>query len=174
MSAVKTDTIGSNKVASFHYRLLDNDNQEVLDESKEPLEFVVGKENILPGLEKELMGLSVGDEKDILVSANDAYGEYDESATEEVPADQFSDMELKEGMTIYAHDENKQAKPVAVKSFDDKVVVIDHNHPLAGKSLKFFVSIAGIREASASELESGFPDKPESASGCCGGGCGCG
>lgn len=166
-------SVENNKVASFHYRLVDNANQEVLDESREPLEFVVGKENIVPGLEKELLGLSTGDEKDVIVSPEGGYGEYDDSKVEEVPKDQFAQLDLKEGMTVYAHDENKQTRPVIVKSFNDKIVMIDHNHPLAGKTLKFFITIAGIREATAEELESGFPAKPEASSGCCGGGCGC-
>jgi len=167
--AADISAIEKDRIASFHYKLADNKTDEILDESREPMEFLAGRDNIIPGLEKELIGMNAGDTKDIVVEPKEAYGEYDESATEKVPIDQFSGLELKEGMTIYAHDDAQQTRPVIVKSFDDKEVTIDYNHPLAGKTLKFSVVIAGIREASAGELESGFPQRPESG-GCCGGG----
>ena len=177
MSATKTldkQVIENDKVVSIHYRLFDNANNELLDESHDPLEFLAGKQNIIDGLEKDILGLSIGEEKNVIVAAKDAYGEYDESALKEIPMDQFSGIDLKEGMTIYAHDENNQSRPVMIKSFNDRNATVDYNHPLAGKELMFFVTVASIRDAKASELEAGRPEQPESSGGCCGGGCGCG
>jgi FKBP-type peptidyl-prolyl cis-trans isomerase SlyD len=168
-----SNIIENNKVASIHYRLLDNDTQEVLDESHQPLEFLVGKENIIPGLEKELLGLKEGQEKDVLVAPENGYGVYDDENLQEVPKEQFSELDLKEGMTIYAHDEEGQTRPVIIKSFDNEKVIVDYNHPLSGKNLMFYVSVVGVREASSDELASGFPVSPDSG-GCCGSGGGCG
>ena len=174
MSIIKESvSIEPNKVASIHYRLFEEGSEELLDESSEPLEFLVGKKNIIKGLEEQLVGLNIGDEKEIIVIPEDAYGLYNEDSLEEVPMEQFAGIELKEGMTIYAHGENNSPVPVTIKSFNEEQAIVDYNHPLAGKTLKFFVSVAGVRDATASELLEGFPEQPKG--GCCsGGGCGCG
>lgn len=165
--------VAVNKIVSLDYLLFDKNSDELLDKSdgENLLEFLVGKKNIIPGLESELMGLAQGDDKTVIVEAKDAYGEYDNEALEEISLEQFAGIDLKEGMTLYAKDEAGRSIPAIVDSVGDKNVIMDYNHPLAGKTLKFEVNIADIRDASEEELAMGNP-APKSSGGCCGGGCG--
>ncbi|MFK5880749.1 MAG: peptidylprolyl isomerase [Sulfurospirillum sp.] len=162
--------IDENQVVSIQYELRDVDNGEILDSNIEaaPLSFIVGKGQIIPGLEDEIKKLSLNDSEEVRVSAKDAYGEYDEKAVQTLPKEQFAGLELKEGMTLYGQGEDGGTVQVTVKSFDDENVNVDFNHPLAGKDLLFALSVVEVRDATAQELIQGYVGAPE------GGGCGCG
>jgi FKBP-type peptidyl-prolyl cis-trans isomerase SlyD len=140
-----------------------------------PLSFIVGKGQIIPGLENEIKNLSQGDNAEIKVAAKDGYGEYDENAVQSLPKEQFAGLELKEGMTLYGQGEDGGTVQVVVKSFNDEEVVVDFNHPLAGKDLLFSINVTEVRDATSDELINGFVAAP--AAGSCGcetsGGCGC-
>ncbi len=162
--------INENQVVSIQYELRDADNAEILDSNIDaaPLSFIVGKGQIIPGLEDAIKELSLNDQKEVKVSAKDAYGEYDEKAIQTLPKEQFAGLELKEGMTLYGQGEDGGTVQVTVKSFDDENVNVDFNHPLAGKDLLFALSVVEVRDATAQELIQGFVGAPEA------GGCGCG
>ena len=115
----------------------------------------------------------VGDKGDMLIAAADAYGEYSEDAIQVLPIEQFEGVELKDGLTLYGQGENGETVQVTVKSFDEKEVNIDFNHPLAGKDLMFSVTVLSSREATADELETGIVGGHTGSGGSCGSGCGC-
>ncbi|MEY4504205.1 MAG: FKBP-type peptidyl-prolyl cis-trans isomerase SlyD [Pseudomonadota bacterium] len=168
--------IQNNCVAAFTYLLKDADSGEILDESGgRPLEFIVGKGNIIPGLESQMIGMQIGDQAILKVAPQDAYGVYDESGVQELPAEQFMGLELSENMPLYGQAEDGSTVQVVVKSFNSEIVTIDHNHPLAGKTLSFEVEIANVREATPEEILSGSIacDNSQGGDGHCGS-CGCG
>lgn len=121
-------------------------------EGGEPLEFLYGVGMMIPGLETGLKGLKVGEKKSILVAAADAYGDRDETAIQEVPRDQFpDDMDLEVGMPLSAQTEQGMMY-ATVTEIREKVVVMDFNHPLAGKDLTFDIEVLKIRRATKEEL----------------------
>lgn len=167
-----------NMVIAFAYELRDNETNEVIDSSAEgqPLQFIVGQGQIIPGLESELLLMNIGDSKTVVVPAAQGYGEYQEDALKAYPAEQFAGIELAVGMPLYGQAEDGSTVQVTVKSFNDAEVTVDYNHPLAGKDLQFAVTIESAREATAEELEHGHihcADHDHAHGGCGNGGCGC-
>jgi FKBP-type peptidyl-prolyl cis-trans isomerase SlyD len=166
-----------NSVVSLSYEVKEAGQNEVIDSNRDaaPLEFITGKQQIIIGLENALVGMKKGESGDILVKAQEAYGESNPEAVETLPMDQFNGIELKEGMILYGQGEGGQTVQVTVKSFDDTNVTVDFNHPLAGKDLMFSVNILDCRDATADEAMTG--EIAGSNDGCCGshgGGSGCG
>jgi len=164
-----------NSVVGIEYEVKEAGTNDVLDSNKDtnqPLEFITGKGHIIPGLEKALEGMVVGDKGDMLITAADAYGEYSAEAIKVLPIEQFEGVELKEGLTLYGQGDEGQTVQVTVKSFDEKEVNVDFNHPLAGKDLMFSVSVLKVREATADEATSGQIAGGHSHGNgeCCGGG----
>jgi len=161
-------------VVGMQYEVKEAGTDVVADSNlgQKPLEFITGKEQIIPGLENSLVGMSEGDSADILVKAADAYGERKEEAVQTLPIDQFAGVDLVEGMTLYGQDDNGQSTQVVVKSFDDKEATIDFNHPLAGKDLMFSVTVASVRQTTLDEMTTGVVGGA-SQGGSCGTGCGC-
>jgi FKBP-type peptidyl-prolyl cis-trans isomerase SlyD len=131
-----------------------NSKGEVVDSNKgqAPLEFIGGKGQIIPGLEKEIEKMEVGEEKTIKVPSSEAYGEYREEMVETLPRDQFQGIELEKGMTLYGQTPEGQTIAVTVKDFNDKEVTIDYNHPLAGEDLTFDIKLVTKREATPEEV----------------------
>jgi FKBP-type peptidyl-prolyl cis-trans isomerase SlyD len=144
-------------VVSLAYTLrLDDD--EIVDssESDDPIEFVQGLGQIVPGLEQALVGLAVGDELDVVVSPADGYGEVDPDANEELPLDAFpADIDLEPGMELQVSDEAGEVYDAYVAEVRENSVVLDFNHPLAGETLNFHVKVVGVREAAPEELAHG-------------------
>ena len=163
-----------NSVVGIEYEVKEKGTTEVVDSNKgaQPLEFVMGKGQIIPGLEKALVSMNEGESGDILVEAADAYGDVNPEAMQTLPREQFEGVDLTEGMTLYGQGEDGQTVQVTVKSFDDKEVNVDFNHPLAGKDLMFSVTVLSAREATADEIESGVVGG-KAEGGSCGTGCGC-
>lgn len=145
-------------VVSIDYTLRLDDG-EVVDSSdgREPLEFLQGRGQIITGLEQELYGMGIGDEKEVTVSPDEGYGEYDEERVQSVPRETFpDDMELEEGLSVRMRDANSgQVFDAFVEKLRDENVVLDFNHPLAGETLFFDVKIAGLRQPSNEELAQG-------------------
>jgi FKBP-type peptidyl-prolyl cis-trans isomerase SlyD len=155
--------IASNKVATLHYTLKD-DKGALIESSvgNEPLTYIHGIGNLIPGLEDKLEGKTVGDKLSVVVKAEDAYGERDEELIEEVERAEFDDgEELEVGKEFQYDDEDGNVFHVRVVKIDDKMVTIDGNHPLAGQTLAFEVEVLGVREATAEELEHGHVHGPE-------------
>ena len=164
-----------NCVVAIEYEVKEAGTTEIVDSNKgaDPLEFIMGIGQIIPGLEKALVGMDKGESGDILVSAADAYGEIQPDAMQEVPKDQFEGIELEEGMMLYGQGEQGQTVQVVVKSFNDESVTIDYNHPLAGKDLMFSVVVLDARDATAEEVATGQIGGDD-AGHCGSGNCGCG
>jgi FKBP-type peptidyl-prolyl cis-trans isomerase SlyD len=169
--------IETNQVVSIEYEVQADGKVVDSNVGGQPLVFMFGKGQIIPGLEAGLKEMNAGDKGDVLVKAAEAYGEYNPEATQDVPKEQFAGIDLQEGMTLYGQGEDGGTVQVVVKEIKDDSVVVDFNHPMAGKDLMFSVTINNVRDASAEEIESGVPSENKvDDSGCCGGGgssCGC-
>ena len=150
-------TIKENSAVSFHYTLTDDDGQQ-LDSSagKEPLAYLHGAGNIIPGLENALTGKAVGDSMSVAVSAAEGYGEVQKELIQDVPRTSFQGVdEIEVGMQFEAQTGQGGTVPVTVTAVSDETVTVDGNHPLAGKNLNFDVSIEAVRDATEEELEHG-------------------
>jgi len=150
------DTVQDGLVVSMEYKLTVEG--EVLDSSENagPLQFLVGHGNIIPGLEREMLGMKIGDSKDVFVQPVDGYGEFDEKAFMDVPRTDFpKDMELEEGLELHVSDEDGAHKAAFISTFDDEIVKRDFKHPLAGAELQFYVKVVALREPTTEELDHG-------------------
>ncbi|MEA3372590.1 MAG: peptidylprolyl isomerase [Campylobacterota bacterium] len=169
--------IEANQIVSLEYEVRDGDTVVDSNVGGTPLVFMFGKGQIIPGLESGIANMAIGEKGDVLVKSADAYGEYNEEAQQEVPKDQFAGIELNVGMTLYGQGEDGGTVQVIVKDIGEESVVVDFNHPLAGKDLMFTVTVNGVRDASAEEAMTGVPAENQADdSECCGtgGGSGCG
>jgi len=166
-----------NCVVGIEYEVKEAGTTEIVDSNKgtgQPLEFVMGKGQVIPGLEKALCGMTKDESGDLLIPAADAYGDYNQEALQTLPIEQFEGVELKDGLTLFGQGEDGQTVQVTVKSFTETEVNIDFNHPLAGKDLMFSVTVLSAREATADEISSGVVGGHQHAEeGSCGTGCGC-
>ena len=167
--------IEANQIVSLEYEVKDGDKVVDSNVGGTPLVFMFGKGQIIPGLENGIKDMSIGEKGDILVKAADAYGEFNEDAKQEVPKDQFEGIDLEVGMTLYGQGEDGGTVQVVVKEIGEENIIIDFNHPLAGKDLMFSVTLNNIREASAEEAMTGIPAENAQADSCCstGSSCGC-
>ncbi len=153
------DVVQDGTVVSLAYTLR-LANGEVIDysETDDPLEYLHGAENIIPGLERELTGLHVGDSKDVEVEPADGYGTYDPTDVEVVERTMLpKNMQLKLGMVLAITDDEGNLSEAVVREMSAKDVTLDFNHPLAGQKLFFSVQVIGVREASEEELAHGHP-----------------
>ena len=151
--------IKENMTVELHYTLT-NEDGEVIDSSRdeEPLAYLHGHQNIVPGLEKALMGRVVGDSLKVRVEAVDGYGEKATSGPgpQQVPVSSFpEDFPFEPGMQFIAQDDAGNHVPVWIKEVDKENVTIDFDHPLAGQVLNFDVEVLRIREATEEELAHG-------------------
>ena len=149
--------IGDNAVVSVHYTLKD-DEGEVLDSSEgaEPLNYLHGAGNIIPGLEKALVGKAAGAKQQVVVAPEEGYGEYQAELLQQVPVAAFEGVEqIEPGMAFEAEDAEGNVRRVVVRGVEDDVVVIDANHPLAGVELHFDVEVVAVRDASEEEIAHG-------------------
>ena len=155
-------TITQNKVVSIHYDVVDADSQESIDSSsgREPMVYLHGARNIIPGLEQALEGKAEGDAFDITVPAADAYGEHSEDRVQKVPREAFAEIgEVHPGLKVTAQTEMGPIE-LLVTEVGDEEVTVDANHPLAGKNLKFSVRVETVRDASEEEISNGHVHGP--------------
>ncbi|MFD2190495.1 FKBP-type peptidyl-prolyl cis-trans isomerase [Pistricoccus aurantiacus] len=148
--------IAQNSVVAFHYTLT-NDAGEVLDssEGREPLAYLHGAGNIVPGLEKELAGRESGEKLQVTVTPEEGYGENQPGLIQEVPIESFQGVDdVQPGMQFQAQTQGGPLM-VTVTQVEGDTVTVDGNHPLAGQTLNFDVEITEVREASQEELEHG-------------------
>ena len=149
--------ISQHTVASIDYKLTDGDGQ-VLDssEGREPLTYLHGAGNLIPGLESALEGSAPGEEVAVTVDPSEGYGERDENLIQQVPKSAFEGVEqIEPGMRFQATDESGNGRVVTVTGVQEEEVTVDANHPLAGVPLNFAVNVVEVREASQDEVEHG-------------------
>jgi FKBP-type peptidyl-prolyl cis-trans isomerase SlyD len=144
--------ISENAAVLFHYTLTDEDgNQLDSSKGKEPLAYLHGHKNIIPGLEKAMEGKQAGDVMVVNVAPADGYGEIQEQKIQEVPRKTFQAEDITVGMRFVAQTPDGPLT-VFVTAVTDETVTVDANHPLAGKKLTFDVRIETVREATEEEL----------------------
>jgi FKBP-type peptidyl-prolyl cis-trans isomerase SlyD len=153
---LKPNVIADDVVVTLDYTLTVNG--EVVDSTAgiDPISFLQGYENIIPGLERELYGMKIGDKKKVFVPAKDAYGEIDPEAVVDVPrSDIPKDIPLKTGVEIQVSNEDGELLDAVIVSISKDTIRLDFNHPLAGKDLNFEVEVVDLRVAEAEEIEHG-------------------
>jgi FKBP-type peptidyl-prolyl cis-trans isomerase SlyD len=135
-------------VVSLQYTLTGEDGKAIeTNKGKEPLKYVQGQHQIVPGLEREIAGMKVGGEKHVKVKPEDGYGPVNPNAFQEVPKEKVPPEGLKVGAVLAARGPQGQVVPVRIHQIKDKTVVVDLNHPMAGKTLVFDVKVLDIQSA---------------------------
>ncbi|HEY9745973.1 MAG TPA: peptidylprolyl isomerase [Oculatellaceae cyanobacterium] len=154
-----TEMITSGKVVSMNYILTDAAGK-VLDSSEgEPLEYLQGYNNIIPGLERALEGLKPGDKKQVVVQPQDGYGERNADLQFTLPLAQFGGQVPQPGMMVQIQSD-QGVMMATIVHLQGEHVLMDANHPLAGQTLHFDVEIVGVRGASEEEILHGHPHGP--------------
>ena len=156
-------TIADKQVVSIHYTLTDDDG-EIIDSSSgdNPLTYLHGAQNIIPGLEAALVGKNVGDEVKVTIEPAEGYGELDPELVQLVPRDAFDGVDdIEAGMQFEAQSPEGESQVVEVREVNEEGVVIDGNHPLAGQTLHFEVKVEEVREASEEEVAHGHAHGPD-------------
>ena len=149
--------IANESVVSIHYTLTDDDGA-LLDSSdgRDPLRYLHGAGNIIPGLEKALEGAVKGDAKKVTVSPKDGYGEHDKELVQALPRNMFTGIDkIEAGMEFQAQSPTGEEQFVVVKEVTEETVTVDGNHALAGKTLHFDVKVEEVREATDEEKDHG-------------------
>src|SRR4051812_6815246 len=153
--------VAADKVVLIHYTLT-NDEGKVIDSSSggEPLAYIHGHGNLVPGLEKELEGKSSGDKLKVKLAPADGYGERDATLVQRVPRRSFGGTSPKTGMQFQAQTSSGETRIATVTGIVGDMVTVDMNHPLAGETLNFDVEVTEVREPTAEELEHGHVHGP--------------
>jgi FKBP-type peptidyl-prolyl cis-trans isomerase SlyD len=155
-------SIAQDQVVSINYTLKD-DAGAVIDQSAagEPLTYLHGHGNLIPGLERELAGKNTGDRLQVKITPADGYGEYDRALVQKVPRRALKGLaDVRVGMRLQAQTADG-ARPVTVTQLTGDMVTLDGNHPLAGKNLNFDVEVTQVRAATAEELAHGHVHGPD-------------
>lgn len=158
-------SIAAHQVVTLHYVLSDVQHdgaKQVLDDSEarqQPLEYLHGHNNIVPGLEQALEGQAAGSELSVTLMPADAYGIRNEALVQEVSRNAFGNAELEIGSRFQTEGE---AGPqiVTVVALEGDQVTVDTNHPLAGRTLTYNVRVLDVRDATRAELAKGHPLPP--------------
>lgn len=155
------EEVRDDKVVTLDYTL-EVDGQ-VVDSSKDgaPIQFIQGQQHIIPGLEKELYGMTTGESKEVVIPPSEGYGDMDPENFAEVPRDQFPpEIPLEHGVELELTDENGDRVGARIDTVGNEVVRLDFNHPLAGKELHFQVEVVELRDATEAEIEHGHVHEP--------------
>lgn len=149
-------TIADGVVVSLMYKLEVEGDVVAETEPDEPMEYLHGAENIVPGLEAALSGKRLGDKLSVTLAPDDAYGDYDPDDIDEIPREDVAHMDdLEVGMVIEVEDDEGDVYLAFVREIGDETVTLDFNPPLAGKTLTYHVEVIGLREATEEELAHG-------------------
>jgi FKBP-type peptidyl-prolyl cis-trans isomerase SlyD len=163
MADERSNLVEDGKVVSIHYTLTD-DSGDVLDSSAagQPLDYLHGAGNLIPGLESRLAGQTPGTHLNVAVPPEEAYGEHDPRAIQEVPREAFpAGVDIQPGMQFRAEGPGGETVPVWIADVTAESVTVDFNHPLAGETLHFDVTVLSVRDASTEEIEHGHPHGPD-------------
>lgn len=151
------------RIVSFHY-ILTSSKGETIESSRggDPLSFLEGSNQIIPGLENRLRLMQAGDRQSVNVPAAEAYGERDDTLRLEIPRDKFKEQEIQIGDQFNSN-QHPGSPPLTVVAIDEKNITLDANHPLAGQDLTFDVEVMGTREATDEEMSHGHVHGPGGA-----------
>ncbi len=158
----KKDKVADDMVVSLDYELTVDG--QVVDSSKgsAPIQFIQGQGHIVPGLEKGLYGMTVGENKQITVAPTEGYGDLDPQAVVEVPRDEFPpDIPLEPSVKLQVRDRDGGLLYATIAEVGEENVKLDFNHELAGKELNFDVTIVDVRPATEDEIGHGHVHGPE-------------
>ena len=149
--------VEANAVATVHYTGTLPGSGEVFDssEGRDPLTFLVGHKQMIPGFEEELMGAKKGERRTFTLEPDRAYGQKMDEAIQTIPKDMFGDIEPEVGMTLMS-----DVGPFNVAAVDGDTITVDFNHKLAGETLEFSVEVVDVRPASEEELSHGHAHGP--------------
>ena len=149
-AAKGTSVIKKGSAVSLEYTLSD-EKGKVIESNKgeQPLYYVHGRNEIVAGLEKALEGMAVGAVKHVTVKPEDGYGKTDPAAFREVPKENVPKEALKVGTELVASNAQGESMPVRIHEIKDKTVIIDMNHPMAGKTLVFDIKVLDVKAAAA-------------------------
>ena len=150
-----SETIAKDKVVEINYVLKDDAGTLIDESGNEPLKYLHGHGNIIPGLEEALDGKAVGDSIDVKIQPERAYGDRDDKLQQVVEKSAFGDAEIQVGMQIMAETPEGEKVPFMIANIDGDKITIDGNHPLAGLTLHFAVSLVTIRAAAEEEISHG-------------------
>ena len=151
-----SDTIQDNMVVILDYTLLAD--EEILESTDdgEPIEFIQGIGQVIPGLESALYGMKAGEKKTVVIEPDDAYGDFDPESLEIAKKEEFSEeIPLDVGTFLDLRDDEDDVLSAQIIEEDEDTVTLDFNHPLAGKTLTFEITVSALRPASDEELEHG-------------------
>ena len=161
MAEKEITKVGQDVVVTLDYTL-EVDGNEI---DSGPIEFIQGHGNIIPGLENEVEGMTIGEEKEVFIKAADAYGEYDPELEVEVSLSSFpEDFEIQLGRPMRLQDGEGHIFTGVAVALTDETVKLNLNHPLAGKDLHFDTKVVSLRPATEEEIERG--SLASSCSGC--------
>ena len=145
---MSNDVVEKNKQIEVNYTgTLDDGSVFDSSEGKEPLKFVVGLGQVIKGFEDAVVGMKVGEEKDIHIKSEDAYGPRNDKLTQEVPKSSVpKDIKLEEGISLALKAPTGQVVPAKVVKIGDENITLDLNHPLAGKDLNFKLKVVSVSD----------------------------
>lgn len=155
---MSSEIIADGVVVSLAYQLEVDGEIVAQTEPGDPMEYLHGAENIVPGLEEALTGKRKGDKMSVTLTPDQAYGEYDPDDIDEVPLADVGDMEMGElevGMVLEVEDDEGDVYLAFVREIGDETLVLDFNPPLAGKTLTYHVEVLDLRPATEMEIEHG-------------------
>ncbi len=147
--------VGERTVVTMDYELKYPDGEliESSIEANQPLVFVFGKGEVLPAIEKAILDKEAGDQINVTLTPEEAYGKWEEEGVVAIPRTQFPpDMDIEEGMMFMMESEDGRPQPFTVVKTEGDEIVVDFNHPLAGQELVFDIYIRDVREATLDEL----------------------
>ena len=151
-----TNTVEDNLVITLDYKLIVEDELLESTEDGEPILFIQGIGQIIPGLENALYGMEVGDQKTVVIQPEDAYGEYDPESLQEAKKEEFSEeVPLDVGTFLDLEDDEGDVLSAQIIAAEEDTITLDFNHPLAGKTLTFEIIVTDLRPASEEELDHG-------------------
>jgi len=141
---MSTATTG-NTVKVHYTGVLDDGTQFDSSFGRDPLEFTLGEGSVIPGFEEAVLGMAVGESKSVTIPAHEAYGERQEELLHSFPREQIPDeIDLVEGLSLQAQGPDGQIVQFVVAGFDDEMVTLDANHPLAGQTLTFVIELIEV------------------------------
>ena len=151
-----SDKVQNDLVVTLDYKLFVEDELLESTDDGEPIQFLQGHGQIIPGLEQAVYNLKVGDTKKVVIESDDAYGEYDPESLEVAKKEEFSEeVPLDVGTFLDLRDDEDEVLSAQIVEADEETVTLDFNHPLAGKTLTFEITVTDLRSATEEELAHG-------------------